>query len=213
MHQGSCLSCMRKAVKKRNLQWTVDLCWAAQQSLGQGGCSGHTELLALAAIPGCWGEKWAPTSQENGAPQQPESSQPFDSRYHHLYFMPFSGLMTQECWSLINNVCWCKTVLKLTQLPSGSSERPQPRPLVVSPSALLSLIRSSPFFITAFSIPHHHPSSFSIFSFSIPHHHPPLLHHLLHPSSLPLWWVALPNPDIPNEPAQRHQPSTSLHMM
>lgn len=148
-------------------------------------------------------------------PSCQESSQPFDSRYYHLYFMPFSGLMTQECWSLINNVCWCETALKLTQLPSGSSERPQQQPLVASHSTLLSLIRSSPFFITAFSISHHHPShspSSSPFSIIVL----PILHHLLHPSSLSMWWVALPNPNIPSKPAQRlvsHQPSASLHMI
>lgn len=98
--------------------------------------------------------------------------------------MPFSGLMTQECWRLINNACWCETALKLTHLPSGSSEWPQPQPLVVSHSTLLSLVRSSPSFITAFPIPHHHPSHspsspspFSIIVLPILHCYP------LHPPS------------------------------
>lgn len=104
--------------------------------------------------------------------------------------MPFSGLMTQECWRLINNACWCETALKLTHLPSGSSEWPQPQPLVVSHSTLLSLVRSSPSFITAFPIPHHHPSHspsspspFSIIVLPILHCYPLLPHH--HPSHPP----------------------------
>lgn len=110
-------------------------------------------------------------------PGSQESSQPFDSRYHHLYFMPFSGLMTRECRNLINNICWCEAVLKLAQLPSGSSERPQPWPCFF-PAQLCSV------FITAFSITHHHPSHspyspspFSIIAL-------PILHsYLLHPPS------------------------------
>lgn len=58
MLQDLCLGSVRKSVRKRNLQWMGSLCRAVQQSLGPGGLQwGHGGFLALAAIPGCLGEK------------------------------------------------------------------------------------------------------------------------------------------------------------
>lgn len=67
--------------------------------------------------------------------------------------------MIQECWKLINNVHWCQTALKLNEFSSGSSEWPQPQPLVVPDSAPLPLIGCS---ITVLPILHRlllHPPS------------------------------------------------------
>lgn len=112
--------------------------------------------------------------------------------------------MNQECWRLINNVCWCETALKLNELSSGSSEWPQPQPSVVPDSTPLPLIRCSPSSIVALPIlrgcplcPPSSPSPSSVAAFSILHHRPshspsspspfsvivlPILHHCpLHP--------------------------------
>ena len=92
--------------------------------------------------------------------------------------------MNQECWRLINNVCWCETALKLNELSSGSSEWPQPQPSVVPDSTPLPLIRCSPSSIVVLPIlrgcplrPPSSPSPSSVAAFSI------LRCCLLHPPS------------------------------